>query len=160
MQTNDRDNPLGLRVGNCRMISIESLDPKGDEAERNPKPSEKIKIEEVKLFGEGDDRLVRIDKNHLEEFKTKLISLLKKYHECFVWSAVNMSGIDPKIACHRLAIDPNFKPVQQKKRRQGQEQSATIKVEVDKLLKVGFIEEAPHTTWLANVVMVKKANGS
>ena len=31
---------------------------------------------------------------------------------------------------------------------------------VDKLLKSGFIKEAPHTTWLANVVMVKKANGS
>ena len=71
-----------------------------------------------------------------------------------------MPGIDPKIACHKLAIDPSFKPVQQKKRRHGQERSEAIKIEVDKLLKAGFIEEVPHTTWLANVVMVKKANGS
>ena len=35
-----------------------------------------------------------------------------------------------------------------------------IKLEVQKLLKMGFIKEAPHTTWLANVVMVKKANDS
>ena len=35
-----------------------------------------------------------------------------------------------------------------------------IKIEVDKLLKTGFIEEVSHTTWLANVVMVKKTNGS
>ena len=27
------------------------------------------------------------------------------------------------------------------------------------MLKVGFIKEVPHTTCLANVVMVKKANG-
>ena len=33
-------------------------------------------------------------------------------------------------------------------------------VKVEKLLKVGFIEEVPHTTWLANMFMVKKANGS
>ena len=45
------------------MISIESLDPRGDEVERNPKPSEEIKIKEVKLFGKGDDRSVRIKKN-------------------------------------------------------------------------------------------------
>ena len=35
-----------------------------------------------------------------------------------------------------------------------------IKVEVKILLKVGFIEEVPHITWLANLVMVKKANGN
>jgi len=32
-------------------------------------------------------------------------------------------------------------------------------VEVDKLLNAGFIEEAHYTTWLSNVVLVKKANG-
>ena len=35
-----------------------------------------------------------------------------------------------------------------------------INVEVEKLLKVGFIEGVPYMTWLADVVMVKKANGS
>ena len=93
------------------MISIESLDLRGDEAERNPKPSEEIEIEEVKLFGEGDDWSMRIGKNLLEEFKQKLISLLKKYHKCFAWSTADMLGIDPKIACHKLAIDPSFKLV-------------------------------------------------
>ena len=37
---------------------------------------------------------------------------------------------------------------------------AAIKVKIDKLLKVKFIEKAPHTTWLANVMMVKKVNDS
>jgi len=32
-------------------------------------------------------------------------------------------------------------------------------VEADKLLSAGFIEEAQYTTWLSNVVLVKKANG-
>ena len=71
-----------------------------------------------------------------------------------------MLWINPEIACHKLAIDLSVKPVQQKKRRHDQEQSAIIKVKVKKLLKVGFTKEAPHTTWLANVVMVKKANDS
>ena len=35
-----------------------------------------------------------------------------------------------------------------------------IKVKVKKLLKVGFIKEVPYTTWLTNMVMVKKPYGS
>jgi len=33
------------------------------------------------------------------------------------------------------------------------------KVEAEKLLDANFIEEAHYTTWLSNVVLVKKANG-
>jgi len=32
-------------------------------------------------------------------------------------------------------------------------------VEVQKLLDVGFIREVQYTTWLANVVLVKKSKG-
>ena len=34
-----------------------------------------------------------------------------------------------------------------------------VKKEVDKLFKVNFIREVWYSTWLANVVMVKKVNG-
>jgi len=34
-----------------------------------------------------------------------------------------------------------------------------IKEEVDKLLKGNFVREVRFSTWLANVIMVKKANG-
>ena len=35
-----------------------------------------------------------------------------------------------------------------------------INVEVDKLLKAGFIRESQYPEWIANVVLVKKANDS
>ncbi|KAM1355814.1 hypothetical protein ACFX2H_029821 [Malus domestica] len=38
------------------------------------------------------------------------------------------------------------------------ERVTIIKVEIDKLLKAGFIKEVPHSAWLANVVLVKKKN--
>ena len=71
-----------------------------------------------------------------------------------------MLRIDLDITCHKLAIDLSVKSIQQKKIFHGQEHLIAIKVKIDKLLKVGFIEEAPHTTWLANVVMVGKTNNS
>ena len=40
-----------------------------------------------------------------------------------------------------------------------QEQDKTIAEEVQKLLEADFIREVHYPNWLANVVMVKKANG-
>ena len=91
------------------MIMTKFLDPRGNETERNPKPSEEIEIKEERLFGESDNRSVRIKKNLPSKFKEKLVALLRNYHKCFAWFATNMPDINPKIACHKLAIDPNFK---------------------------------------------------
>ena len=128
------------------MIMIESLNLRDGEVERNLKLTKESNIEEVKLFEELDPWIVRIRKNLPNEFKQKLIALLKKYHEFFTWITVDMLKIDPKITCHKLAINLNVKPVQQKKRPYNQEWATTIKAEVKKLLKIGFIEEMLHAT--------------
>nr|KYP44401.1 Transposon Ty3-I Gag-Pol polyprotein [Cajanus cajan] len=41
----------------------------------------------------------------------------------------------------------------------GTERKLAVETEVAKLLDAGFIREVHYTTWLANVVMVKKSNG-
>ena len=70
-----------------------------------------------------------------------------------------MSGIHPSIICVKMAICSQAKLVSQKKRKMGEERHKAVKDEVDKLLKAQFIREVRYSTWLANVVMVKKANG-
>ena len=40
----------------------------------------------------------------------------------------------------------------------GEERRRLVREEVDKLLKANFIREVRYSTWLSNVVMVKKAN--
>jgi len=59
-----------------------------------------------------------------------------------------LPGGDPQVASHKLSIY-----------KLGEEQCLAAKAEADKLLSAGFIEEAHYTTWLSNVVLVKKANG-
>ena len=63
------------------------------------------------------------------------------------------------MASHKLSIYKEAHYVSQKKCKLGEERRQAAKVEADKLLSVGFIEEAQYTTWLSNVVLVKKANG-
>jgi hypothetical protein len=60
---------------------------------------------------------------------------------------------------HHLKIHPDARPVSQKPRRQSIERHDFIREEVRKLLDVGFIEEVHHPVWLANPVIVTKANG-
>ena len=71
-----------------------------------------------------------------------------------------MVGIYPGIICHKLAICPQAKPISHKKRKMGEEWRKAVKEEVDKLLHANFIREVRFSTWLANVVMVKKANNN
>ena len=52
-----------------------------------------------------------------------------------------------------------MKPVQQKRRVFAPEQNQVVTDEVNKLLSTGFIQEVYYPDWLANVVLVKKANG-
>ncbi|KAL5556509.1 hypothetical protein UlMin_038745 [Ulmus minor] len=89
-----------------------------------------------------------------------LIIFLREHRDVFVWSHEDMPGIDPNVIVHRLNIDPNFKPIKQKRRTFNAERYMAINTEVDKLLKAGFIEEANYPDWIANVVLVKKANGN
>jgi hypothetical protein len=49
--------------------------------------------------------------------------------------------------------------VSQKPRRQSVERQDFIRKEVRKLLDAGFIEEVHHPVWLANPVIIPKANG-
>ena len=103
--------------------------------------------------------MVRIGSTLPPDVKTELEKFLRKNFEVFAWSHEEMPGIDSKTATHRLNVNPVFKPIKQKRRLFNQERYKAIHQEVDKLLKAGFIREVEYPDWIANVVLVKKANG-
>ena len=88
-----------------------------------------------------------------------LTTFLKANQDVFAWSHEDMPRIDPSTIVHKLNVSPSFPPIQQKKRVFAQEWDKTIAKEVRKLLEADFIREVYYPDWLANVVMVKKANG-
>ena len=56
-------------------------------------------------------------------------------------------------------MNPESKPVHQRRRVFAPEQDQAVRDEVARLLTAGFIREVYYPDWLANVVLVKKANG-
>jgi hypothetical protein len=71
-----------------------------------------------------------------------------------------MLGIPREVIEHHLAVCPQAHPVKQKTRKQAQEKQDFIVQEIEKLKKAKLIREVAHPTWIANLVVVPKANGS
>jgi len=67
-----------------------------------------------------------------------------------------MPRVSLKIIAYRVTVYKEARPVAQKKRKIGEEKHNATCKEVGKLVKVGLIQKAHYTNWLANVVMVKK----
>ncbi|RDX65933.1 Retrovirus-related Pol polyprotein from transposon 17.6, partial [Mucuna pruriens] len=132
------------------------LDPRGQFENEGPLPAEELK--EIAL---GPDRgqTAKIGTTMSLEEERLLTAVLVSNHDIFAWSAQDMPGVDPEFMCHQLSVDENIKPVAQKKRKMGEEKRDAAKQETRKLVAAGFVREVQYPTWLANVVMVKKANG-
>ena len=67
-----------------------------------------------------------------------------EYRDCFAWSYKEMPGLDPRVATHKLAIDPRFRPIKQQSRRLRPELEDDVIAEVDKLIAAGFIKETKY----------------
>ena len=116
-------------------------------------------LETVAVVEDETTKTTRIGMTLSPEMRTRLIEFLKENLDVFAWRHEDMPGISPKIIQHKLKVDPERKPVQQKRRAFAPERDQAIAEEVTKLLTAGFIREVYYPDWLANVVLVKKANG-
>ena len=77
----------------------------------------------------------------------------------FAWKASDIPGVPREVIEHHLAICPHARPVKQKVRKQALEWQEFITEEIGKLEAVGLVRGVLHPTWLANPVVVHKANG-
>src|SRR6266487_3749988 len=114
---------------------------------------------ELVPLGEDPTKGVKIGADLPDLVKRQLIACLRENAELFAWSAAEMPGIDPEVACHQLTIDPRASVVVQRRRKQSPEKVEAARKAVKDLLEANFIAEAQYTTWLSNVVLVKKSNG-
>ena len=93
------------------------------------------------------------------EERAQLQQVLQANADVFAWTHSDMTGISPVHASHKLNVVSFAKPVRQRVRRSHPDRHQIIQVEVENLLKVGFIKEVKYPEWLANVVVVPKKGG-
>ena len=91
--------------------------------------------------------------------RREVMTVISRHLDAFAWTVTDMPGIDPDFLCHRLTMDTKVRPVRQRQRKFNEERCLVVKQETQKLLNAGHIREIQYPEWLANVVLVKKANG-
>ncbi|KAI0515705.1 hypothetical protein KFK09_008371 [Dendrobium nobile] len=139
-------------------LSIEDFDLRNEDTPQRASPVEDLTC--VSLSEEHPSRTVQIGSLLSDTEKKEYVDFLRTNQDVFAWSSADMPGINPEIIMHSLKINPACKPVIQKKRNFALERQLAIEQEVDKLLKARFIREVHYPSWLANVVMVRKTNGT
>jgi hypothetical protein len=72
--------------------------------------------------------------------------------------AIDMSGVPRELIEHELHVDPKANPVKERLHRFAKVKKYVIKKEIARLLDTGFIQDAYHSDWLANLILVPKKN--
>ena len=116
-------------------------------------------LETVILTEDEITKTTRIGTTLGHEMRTRLIQFLKENLDVFAWSHEDMLDISLKVIQHKLNVNPKRKLVQQRWKAFTPERDQAVTEDVTKLLTAGFIREVYYPDWLANVVLVKKANG-
>ncbi|KAL0414930.1 UNVERIFIED_CONTAM: hypothetical protein Slati_3324900, partial [Sesamum latifolium] len=131
--------------------------PEGENSEETETPAKVQPVEEllnIEIILGNPDKTTRIGSHLGEEAKKEITLCLQRNADIFAWTPQDLEGIDPQVITHYLNIDPNCKPVKQKKRHFGPDKDKIIQAEVNKLMAAGHIEEIQFPEWLSNVVLV------
>ena len=107
----------------------------------------------------GQDKHTYVSSLLSEEEKERLQQVLLCNIDVFAWIHTDMIGINPAHASHKLNVVPSAISIRQRVRRFHPDRHQVIQVEVDNLLKAGFIREIKYLELLANVVVVPKRSG-
>ncbi|KAL0421739.1 UNVERIFIED_CONTAM: putative protein K02A2.6 [Sesamum latifolium] len=113
----------------------------------------------IQIIPGDPDKTTRIGSHLGEEAKKEITLCLQRNADIFAWTPQDLEGIDPQVITHHFNINPNYKPIKQKKRHFGPEKDKIIQAEVNKLRAAGHIEEIQFPEWLSNVVLVPKPGG-
>jgi hypothetical protein len=106
----------------------------------------------------ADQRVLLGSQLSNEQEKT-LIRFLFNNKDVFAWTANDLCGVNRDVIEHSLNVNPFFRPRKQRLRKMSDDKAEGAQNEVKGLLSASVIREVTYPKWLANTVMVKKANG-
>jgi hypothetical protein len=94
-----------------------------------------------------------------DEQEKTLLRFLFNNKDVFAWIANDLCGVNRDVTEQSLNVDPSFRPRKHRLRKMSDDKAEGARNEVKILLSAGVIREVTYPEWLANTIMVKKANG-
>ncbi|GJV80704.1 DNA-directed DNA polymerase [Tanacetum coccineum] len=94
-----------------------------------------------------------------DDEKKRLVSVLKKHKEAFIWKTSNIPGISLSFCKHKINFEDDAKPVIKRQRRLNPNMTEVMKKEIIKLLDAGIIYAIEDSPWVSPVHCVPKNGG-
>ena len=147
-------------LGQKNVHTIVEDEEKEETENAKPKPKAQAceETKRVPLDPLVPDKQVIIGTGLSQEEEDKLMEFLRSNKDVFAWSSNDLGGVSRDIIEHKLDIDPKVRPKKQKLGKLAEDRVQAAKAEVQRLLDAKVIREVQFTTWLANIVMVRKKN--
>jgi hypothetical protein len=105
------------------------------------------------------DQRVLLGSQLSNEQEKNMLRFFFNNKDVFAWTANDLYGVNRDVTEHSLNVDPSFRPRKQRLRTMSEDKAEGARNEVKRLLSAGVIREVTYLEWLANTVMVKKADG-
>jgi hypothetical protein len=105
------------------------------------------------------DQRILLGSQLFDEQEKTLLRFLFNNKDAFAWTANDFCGVNRDVIEHSLNMDPSFRPRKQRLRKMSEDKAEGARNEVKILPSAGVIREVTYPEWLANTIMVKKANG-
>jgi hypothetical protein len=121
--------------------------------------TKEIKLPQLKPMSLCEDiaeQKVLLGSQMSDEQERTLLRFLFNNKDVFAWSANDLCGVNRDVIEHSLYVDPTIRPRKQKLRKMSDDKAEGAR---KRLMSAGVIREVTYPEWLANTVMVKKANG-
>jgi hypothetical protein len=105
------------------------------------------KLRQMKMGSKLGEKEIKEYNDLVDEFSAK-----------FAWSYDELRRISRELVEHRISLILSARPIRQKERMMNQQLQLLVKVELEILLKAGFIKPVEITDWISPMVLVKEKN--
>lgn len=94
-----------------------------------------------------------------QQEKFEFIQLCQEFPDVLVWNYKDLRGFNPSLTQHTIELDLGSKPFRHKQRLVNPHIEPLMRKELNKLIKANIIFPFKHSSWVANLVPVRKRNG-
>jgi len=91
--------------------------------ERRLEPAEDVLEREI------GGKMFKLGKSLGQETQDRIAEIIARHFDAFVWSAFDMPDIDPDFLCHRLTMDPQVRPLRQRRRKFNEKRRQVVREE-------------------------------
>jgi ribonuclease HI len=106
-----------------------------------------------------EPKLVKLSKSLTEEQRIGYTKLLREFADVFAWTYEDLKTYDTSVIEHKIPLKEDARPFKQKLRQINPTLLPVMEREVKKLLDAQIIVPLRYSSWVANLVPVRKKSG-